>query len=304
MAHKRKDVLWKGAVDEFVEDMLRFFYPGAEELFDFSQSIEFLDPELAQLFPDRDHMKDSIISDRLIKVHSRNGHSTFIYLLMEVHDYHDKQTDYDKRIFSGFCRLFDKYGEGIMALVVYTGSNRLFNPGVFEYSLNTIKLRFEYDVYRVMEQKEEELKKSDNIFAIFIRVVLLAMKKGRVNNEVLLDMHVGLAREITGLGISQDKINELLQFIRLYINFGDRKIDRILEDRINEITVKTTSMNLYEAAVIIKAREAREEAAEETKISLIKKLLMKGYYSAEEIADIAEVAVDFVLKVKDTLPSA
>lgn len=48
----------------------------------------------------------------------------------------------------------------------------------------------------------------------------------------------------------------------------------------------------------------RQEATQEKNTAIIKKLLLKGNYSVEEIAEIAEVSIDFVLQIKNTLPSA
>ena len=305
MAHKRKDILWKSAVDEFVVDMLRFFYPNADQLFDFSQPIEFLDPELAQLFPDRENMKDSSILDRLIRIHCLDGSTACIYLLLEIHDYNNKAIDYDKRIFLCFARLFDKYEEGIMPLVVYTGSNKTFKPGKFGYSLYDTRMHFEYGVYRVVDQEEELLKRSTNLFSIFIRTVMLSMKRRKIKDEVLIDLHVALAKEAAELELPPDKFNELLKFIKLYIDFGADEINRTLEERIDSITVKTETMNLYEAEVIIKAEEAAEAAAERTelknKTAFVRKLLQENVFTAEKIADLAEVPLDFVFKVKEQL---
>lgn len=60
-------------------------------------------------------------------------------------------------------------------------------------------------------------------------------------------------------------------------------------------------MNLYEAEVIIKTREAAEKAKLENKTTFVKKLLVKGDYSVDVIAEIAEVPVEFVLQIREQL---
>jgi len=48
---KRNDLLWKAALEDLFDDFLRFFFPKAEEIFDFSKKFQYLDKELDQLFP-------------------------------------------------------------------------------------------------------------------------------------------------------------------------------------------------------------------------------------------------------------
>ena len=46
----RNDVLWKGILEDTLEDFLRFLIQDADRVFDLSKKIEFLDKELNQLF--------------------------------------------------------------------------------------------------------------------------------------------------------------------------------------------------------------------------------------------------------------
>ena len=48
---KRDDALWKGLIEDLIDDFLKFFFPNAEEIFDLNRKISFLDKELEQLFP-------------------------------------------------------------------------------------------------------------------------------------------------------------------------------------------------------------------------------------------------------------
>ena len=47
-----------------------------------------------------------------------------------------------------------------------------------------------------------------------------------------------------------------------------------------------------------------EKGIEQDKLIIVTNLILKTDFSVEKIADLAEVSVDFVLKVKKTLPSA
>jgi hypothetical protein len=41
----------EGLIEDLADDFLKFFFPNAEEVFDFNRKISFLDKELEQLFP-------------------------------------------------------------------------------------------------------------------------------------------------------------------------------------------------------------------------------------------------------------
>jgi len=43
MTPKAKDILWKGIIEDLFADFLRFFYAGADEIFDMERGFEFLD---------------------------------------------------------------------------------------------------------------------------------------------------------------------------------------------------------------------------------------------------------------------
>ncbi len=47
-----RDLLWKGLLEDFFPDFLRYFIKNADETFDLTKDIQFLDKELARLFPD------------------------------------------------------------------------------------------------------------------------------------------------------------------------------------------------------------------------------------------------------------
>jgi hypothetical protein len=47
-----KDTLWKGIIENLVDDFIRYFFPNYFEEIDFERGFEFLDTELQKLMPD------------------------------------------------------------------------------------------------------------------------------------------------------------------------------------------------------------------------------------------------------------
>jgi len=81
---KRDDSLWKAILEDLFDDFSYFFFPNAQELFDFSRPFEFLDKELEQLFPsDPDDFSPRYV-DKLVKVFTKQDGEQWILVHIEV----------------------------------------------------------------------------------------------------------------------------------------------------------------------------------------------------------------------------
>lgn len=70
---QRDDTLWKVLLEYLFDDLLRFFLPNADELFDLNRGFESLIQELDQLLPpDNDNFQPRYV-DKLVKVFTRTG---------------------------------------------------------------------------------------------------------------------------------------------------------------------------------------------------------------------------------------
>lgn len=84
-----KDLLWKGIIEDLLEEFLQFFFTDYFHLIDFSKGVQFLDQELAQLYTDSDSRLRR--ADKLIKIFLNNGHEHWILIHLEVQGYNDPQ---------------------------------------------------------------------------------------------------------------------------------------------------------------------------------------------------------------------
>ena len=50
--HRKSDILWKVVMEEVFDDLLRFIFPDADQVYNMERGFEFLDKELAELYPD------------------------------------------------------------------------------------------------------------------------------------------------------------------------------------------------------------------------------------------------------------
>jgi hypothetical protein len=181
---KRDDTLWKSILEEIFDDFLFFFFPDADQLFDLAKGFEYLDKELEQLFPPEQNEYATRYVDKLVKVFTSSGSEQWILIHIEVQGYNDKH--FAERMFTYFYRIFDKYSKPITAFAIFTEGNKQFKPNVFEQNFLGTHLRYEFNIYKVIDQSEEELLKGNNPFAQVILTVLAAIKsKGLEEEEIL-----------------------------------------------------------------------------------------------------------------------
>lgn len=69
----RRDLLWKAIIEDLFDDFLRFFFPDTAARLDLDRGVEYLDKEMAQLFPPENDQFEPRLVDKLVKVFTRDG---------------------------------------------------------------------------------------------------------------------------------------------------------------------------------------------------------------------------------------
>ncbi len=123
--------------------------------------------------------------------------------------------------FTYFYRILDRYNKPITAIAIFTDTNKKFKPDLYEYNCLGTTNAFHFNTYKVIEQNEATLTKSDNPFAMIVLTVLLALKSKKQTDEYLLGLKSRIARNLLDRNISPDKVRALMTFLRLYVNFAD-----------------------------------------------------------------------------------
>jgi hypothetical protein len=214
---KRDDTLWKGILENLFDDFLRFFFPDADKLFDMKKGFEFLDKELEQLFPSPENMQSPKFVDKLVRVFTKAGKEEWLLVHVEIQGYNDK--DFAKRMFAYFYRILDKYGKPVTAIAIFTDTNKKFKPDLFEYNCLGTTNTFHFNIYKVIEQDEATLVKSNNPFAMILLTVLLALKSKKQSDAYLLGLKLRIARNLLDGNISPDKVRALMTFLEVVCKF-------------------------------------------------------------------------------------
>ncbi len=237
----RNDSLWKGVLEEFFADFLRFFYPNANEIFDFNRKFEFLDKELGEIFPNANDDENIKFVDKLVKVWRKNGKTEYILIHIGVQGNAVKY--FAKRMFTYYYLILHKFDCDITAWAIFTDTNKKFNPSEYRKSTLNTELVFSYNTYKVIEQDEKTLEHSNNPFASIILTVLLALKRNKMGEVKIRELKFEIFKNLYKKGFSTNKIRGLTTFLNNYVRLNDENT-RIFESKIKKFTGKTDIMGL------------------------------------------------------------
>jgi hypothetical protein len=165
-----------------------------------------------------------------------------------------------KRMFKYYCRIFDRFDRPMTAIAIFSGRDGQKLPDRYECSY-----------------------------------------QGSVLTKLLYRK-----------GFGERKVHAILSFLHNYVSFAEPETNRIFEKGLQKISGKKNTMGIIEAVAEIRAGEAlkkgirkglrrglRKGRAEE-KIKLVRRLLARKGYTVKKIADIVDVSVNFVEKIKKT----
>ena len=321
MARKKDDILLKSAFEDFFPDLLRFFYSEEIDSFDFGRGIEFLDKELREILPETSKKGGNKFVDLLAKCYLKNGQEEWVLVHIEIQGKHQRK--FSERMFEYWYRIYDRYKVNIGSLAVFTGSKKETLPSQFSKSYLRTRVAFEFPVYHIFDHSEEELLSMENPFSILILAAQKASLRGKIPEQELSGQRLILAKELINKGVyDHDKIIKFLTFLKNYIFIENKEINSQFNKQIETITGKKDPMGIIETVKMLAEEEAREqglqegkregkeegkrEGKEEGKIigeegkakQVVKNLLSLNKFSVKEVAQIAEVSEEFVLRVK------
>ena len=218
---KSNDILWKAILEDLFEDLLRFFYPNAEEMFDFGKGFEYLDKELEQVFPpEADNFAPRYV-DKLVRVFTRQPkREQWILIHLEVQGYTDK--NFAKRMFQYYYRILDKYNMPVTAFAIYTDPVKNFHPKYYKNDFLGSRVYYRFNTYKIIDQDDGELEASDNPFALAVRSAKLAITANNLNDQQLFDKAYHLAKSLLAKKIPKEKIRNVMNFLTQLVYFAPK----------------------------------------------------------------------------------
>jgi hypothetical protein len=310
------DILWKGMIEEVMEDLLLFVEPGIGSELDLERGFVYLDKELVEIYPEPDQPSKTRVVDKLVKSFLRDGSEHWVLLHIEVQAKNNK--DFAGRMFNYFIRLFSKYGRSVAAIAVLTGKDGSKMSAAYEDRCLWMRARYEYKTLAITDYPDEVLAASTNPFAVVMMVAketLLQVKGGEEERDnVLLEQKLRIVRllkermEVFG----ERKTRAILTFLKNYVVFKKPETNRNFMEQADQLLGKSKTMGIFEQLAEIKHQEGveegiqigKQEGKQENLQALeraIRALLDNTEFSSEKIAELVEVPIDLVQKVKNDL---
>ena len=320
--HIDYDTHWKEITANLFEDFVAFFLPEAYDLIDFTLGIEFLEQELHKIVADNSR-KGKIINDKLVKVHLKSGEEKWILIHIEVQS--TDEANFSKRMFSYFYRIFDQYSQEITAIAVYIGEKIPENSSQYTYDFLGTKISYEFNTYVVKDQKESDLVKLSNPFALAI-LATKYLHKSKSDSLERFSFKRKLIKLAKTKGYKNHQIIHLLKFINLILQLPENLENQFAEETLKEylnpnpenmaylksrafsnqihIALYGESIEEFKAKLEEKKIESIAKVEEKRlsdKLEAIQNILRSGKLSTAEIAKAFNVSEDFVLEVKSKM---
>lgn len=303
MLRRKNDILLKAAFEETFAFLLRFFFAGADEIFDFSRGFVFMDKELRELFPELEKKGGTRQADMLAKVFLLDGTEKWILVHIEIQGQYDKS--FPKRMFRYFYRIYDRYDTGVTAIAVFTGKSKPQKEHFAEELLGT-EATYKYNTYHVFDHTESELLAMDNPFALVVLAAQKALLADKMPQAELNENRLTIAKALIDSGkFSHPQIETFLFFLKSFLRIESEEINAIFDKQTDILTGKTSAMGIIETIKMLEREEGIEEGIEKGielgKAESVKNLLLTGKFTVSEIANFLAVTEAFVRKQKNNL---
>jgi len=289
-------LLWKAIIEDFIVEVLAYFYPTIETQRDKRKKIEFLDKFLQTLHPEA--VEGNRRADLLIKVPLKNGKEKWILLHIEVQGYQDK--DLPRRMFTYYYRSLDRFGMPVESLVIFTDSNKKYRPNAYEYDGIRTKCKYEYPIFKLADYKMADFEDLDSPLGIIFQTALIGMQQN-LKDEKLLELKKTLHRKLLEKGYDKRRIQIIGNFIRDLIRFKNKKYNRIFVEEVNKINQNNRKMGVIETVIIYNRKDAQEIgmfiALLTQRMNFLQKFRSRNFTN-EDLADMMNISLSFVKDFK------
>ncbi|SEN62969.1 hypothetical protein SAMN05216436_11930 [bacterium A37T11] len=293
---RQDDKLLKSTFEYWFPYLLRFFYPNADDIFDFDRGIEFLDKQLKLIIPERERSKGDREADLLARVYLKDGTERWIICNVEIEA--SSSVTFSFRLFQYWYRCIDKFNVAAMSIAVYTGDESQPHPSAFNTQLLDTEVNFKFRGFHIFEKSDKELLVMGNPFAL----VVLAAKKA-AQYDYLTDKQLNRARVLILQALRKagtytlEQIEGFAYFLTQFIFVQDKEENRIFDNELSKTSKGELNMGIVETVKEI----VKEQGKLEGKTEVVTNLLLSNKFTIAEIANFASVTEDFVRKVQADL---
>jgi hypothetical protein len=326
---RTQDELWKAIIPMLWVQFMHFCMEDWVKSIDFTREPVYLDKELKRLRLKAKSKNRAV--DFLIRVYLKDGTTKTFLLHIEVQGYPDDK--FGERIFQYYYRIGDLLQEPVETIVIMIDDDPTFRPSEYRQVFGQTAVYFTFRMFKLLDNPPPYHGKEDNPFSVVFETAWYALKQHKLKtDEDLMNLKFRLVRRLLENKVDTETIYALLEFINIYLPFGNSKKELTFELEIESIIDKNNDMEaltirqlydrkiredgekLYkkevrrhkktESRMLEEVRMRREEARmrqEKLAISVVK--LHKQGFSPESIADVLLESLETVQEIINSHPS-
>lgn len=301
---KKNDILLKSAFEESFADLLYFFFKDAGVVFDFERGFDFMDKELAELFPDLEKKGGNRFVDMLVKTYLKTGAEEYILVHIEIQDGAIK--NFPQRMFQYYYRILDRFEVEVAALAVFTGKQNQKQPSEYKKEFLGTEIIYKYNSYHIFDHDENQLIAMDNLFALVILTAQKASLANKISESKLGEQRLEIVRALVeSKRYDNEKIRRFLFFLKTFIYIENSEINGKFDSEVNLLTGNETSMGIIEAIKMITLEEGIERGIATGEYNktyeIVKNLLINTDFETSKVAALANCSESLVEKVQEDL---
>ncbi|GLU50768.1 hypothetical protein Dfri01_02290 [Dyadobacter frigoris] len=297
---KKNDILLKSAFEESFADLLYFFFKDADVVFDFERGFDFMDKELAELFPDLEKKGGDRFVDMLVKTYLKTGVEEYILVHIEIQDGAIK--NFAQRMFQYYYRILDRFEVEVAALAVFTGKQDQKQPSEYRKDFLGTEIIYKYNSYHIFDHTEDQLLSMDNLFALVILTAQKVSLSFKIPESELGEQRLGIVRALVeSKRYDNEKIRRFLFFLKTFIYIENSEINGKFDSEVNLLTGNETSMGIIEAIKMITLEEGIEKGEYNKTYEIVKNLIVNTDFEISKVAALANCSESLVEKVQEDL---
>ncbi len=205
------DEAWKNALDVFLPEFMQFFYKEIAAQIAWEAKYEMLDKELQGL-SNKSKVGKRLV-DKLIKVRLKSGATCFVLLHIEVQGQYEM--NFAQRLFEYFYRLYDRYRQPVLTMVVLTDNCPNWCPKSYPMQVCGHKVNhFRFLTRKLIDYRDQKanLIEHANPFGTIVAAHLAALDT-RTDPNARYQHKFALMRQLYRKGLAREAILNLFSFI-------------------------------------------------------------------------------------------
>jgi predicted transposase/invertase (TIGR01784 family) len=297
---KKHDSILKAAFQEYFADLLRFFFPDADTLFDWSKGYSFLDKELLELSPDLNQKGGTRHVDLLAKIFLHDGTENWLLLHCEIQNSTDQ--NFSLRMFEYNYRLFDRYKTPIVSLAIFTGKKSQLRPQAYKTNVLGTSITFDYKSYQIFDHTEEELIAIGSPFSLVILTLQQEILNQKNSEQTKNNSRIKILKALWASNqYDEDVKRRFIVFLNNLFYIENTELNIKFDQALQTLTGGKITMGIIETAQEIAREEGIEKGIKKNKLEVAQ--TMKSYgYPAEDITKITGLSLKEIEAINIDVP--